>query len=94
MVLELDRRDPFAAGLDDVLRAVGQGDVAQRVDVADVACPQPSVGELLRVATEVVATGDPRPVHFDLADGLAVVRKWVARVVDDAELDPADRPAL
>ncbi len=42
----------------------------------------------------VVAAGDPRPAHLDLADRLAVVRQRVAGVVDDPRLDAAHRPAL
>ena len=46
-VLEVDRGDPLAAGLDDVLGPVGERDVAQRVEGADVAGAQPAVVELL-----------------------------------------------
>ena len=36
-VLQVDRRNPFAAGLDDVLGAVGNPHVAVRIDGGDVA---------------------------------------------------------
>ena len=51
LVLELDRRDPLAAGLDEVLGAVDQPDVRAVAQLGDVAGAQPAVlGELL-VAT-------------------------------------------
>src|SRR6266511_2460480 len=90
LVLELDRRDPLAARLDDVLGAVGDLDEAVLVDAADVAGAQPTVVELVGRGIEVVAAGDPRPPHFDLADSLAVPRQRRAGVVDDAQLDAAD----
>ena len=43
-VLEVDRRDPLAARLDHVLRAVLDLDVAARVDRHDVARLEPAVG--------------------------------------------------
>ena len=43
-VLQIDRRDPFAAGLDHVLRAVGDLHVAVGVDRGDVAGGEPAVG--------------------------------------------------
>src|SRR5438132_4507305 len=44
-VLQLDRGDPLAAGLDDVLRAVGELEVPVFVDGPDVAGAEPSVLE-------------------------------------------------
>ena len=55
LVLEVDGGDPLAAGLDDVLGAVGDADVAALVDRGDVAGAQPAVVELLgRVRVLVV----------------------------------------
>lgn len=45
-VLQLNRGDPFTAGLDDVFGAVGQGDEALLVDAADVTGAQPAGIEL------------------------------------------------
>ena len=58
--LQVHRTDPFTPGLDDVLGAVGQGDVGQLVQVPDITGAQPTVVEPLRVSVLVVATGDPR----------------------------------
>ena len=71
-VLEVDRGDPLAAGLDDVLRAVGDAEVAEFVEGAHVAGSQPPVAELLRCFVQVIGPGDPRTADFDLADRLAV----------------------
>ena len=84
-------RDPLAARLDDVLGAVGDLDEAPGVDGADVAGAQPAVVELLGRRVAVVAGGDPRAAHLDLAYGLAVPRQLGAVVVDDAQLDAGQR---
>src|SRR5436853_638385 len=68
MVFELDRRDPFAAGFDDVLRAIGDLDETERIDAAHVAGAQPAVVESLRRRVLVVRAGDPGAAHLDLAD--------------------------
>ena len=60
VALELDRRDPLAARLDDVLGPVGDLDVAPLVEGADVAGAQPAVVELLGRRVAVVRAGDPR----------------------------------
>ncbi len=93
-VLQLDRGDPLATRLDDVLRPVGQRDVVQGVDPADVAGTQPAVVELLRVVVAVVAPGDPGPADLELADRLPVRGQFDAVVVDDAKIHARDRPAL
>ena len=43
-VLEVDRADPFAARLDDVLRPVDDPHIAERIDRRDVAGIEPAVG--------------------------------------------------
>ena len=60
-ILEIDGRNPFAAGLDDVLGAVGDLHVAAGVDVSDVAGIEPAVlVELLRAGAAIIARA-PRP---------------------------------
>src|SRR2546422_6142750 len=83
-VLELDRGDPLAARLDDVLGAVGDLDEAVRVDRAHVAGAEPAVVELLGPVLAVVGRRDPRTAHLDLARRLPVPGEHVARVVHDA----------
>ena len=93
VALELDRRDPLAARLDDVLRAVGDLHVAVGRDAGDVAGAQPAVVELLGRGVAVVGAGDPRAPALDLAHRLAVPRQHGAVVVDDAQLHAGERPA-
>ena len=95
-VLERDRRDPLAAGLDHVLRPVLDLDVAARVERDDVAGPEPAVvgpavGLLGRV---VVARRDPRAADLELAHRLAVARDLVPLGIARAELDERQRQAL
>ena len=83
LVLELDRADPLAARLDDVLGPVDQADVPVRVDGGDVAGPEPPVGgeRLGRARVVVVAGGDPRAPDLQLAGGAAVPRQRSSGVV-------------
>jgi hypothetical protein len=71
-VLEVDRGDPLATGLDDVLGAVDDLHEPVGVERADVAGAEPPVVELLGRLDAVVAGGDPRTADLDLADRLAV----------------------
>src|SRR5690606_15157906 len=96
LVLQLHRADPLAAGLDDVLRAVPQPDVAVRVDRGDVAGLEPTVlGERLGGAlVVVVAGGDPRAADLQLAGGLPVPGLLLAGDrIGDAGLDTEERLA-
>ena len=76
LVLQLDRGDPLATGLDHVLGPVGQPQVAVRADRADVTGPQPAAAELLLVVDAVVGTGHPRPATSS-SPTLSVVRRAV-----------------
>src|SRR4029077_18294258 len=79
-VLELDGRDPFAAGLDHVLGPVDDLDVAVGVDPGDVARAEPAVlGQPVRVIAVVVRASDPWTPHLDLAERDAVPRQFLAR---------------
>src|SRR5438034_98610 len=94
-VLEVDARDPLAAGLDQVLRAVGDLHVALGVDRRDVARPEPAVfgepGGRLRVV--VVGAGDPGAAHLELAHARGVPRQLATGVVHDADVHPDRRVA-
>src|SRR5947209_10327295 len=98
MVFKLHRRDPLAAGLDDVLRAIGDLDETQGIDAAHVAGAQPAVVEALRRQVFIIGAGDPGAAHLDLADRLAVPRQLGAGavgVIDEAHLDAGeDAPRL
>src|SRR6185436_13991013 len=70
-VLEVDRADPLAAGLDHVLGAIGDLDVAIGIDGADVASGKPAVVQGVAAFALEVALDHPRPAHFQVAEGLA-----------------------
>ena len=94
-VLDLDRGDPLAAGLDHVLRTVGQLHESVRVDRADVARAEPSVfvDDLTALAFEV-ARDDPVAAHLQLADRDAVVRRVAPVAADELEFDAEHLAAL
>src|SRR6185436_35039 len=85
-VLEVDRADPLAAGLDHVLRAVGDLDIAVRVDGAHVPGREPAVFERIAALALEVALDHPGPAHLQVAEGLAIPRQLGAVLVDDAEV--------
>ena len=94
-VLERDRRDPLAARLDEVLRAVLHLDEAVGVDGHDVAGPEPAVvrpavGALLRLE---VRGRDRRATHLELAHRLAVPGDEAVGAAG-ADLDERDREPL
>ena len=95
-VLELDRRDPLAARLDHVLRAVLDLDVAARMERHDVAGLEPAVlGPAFRLVGRVeVAARDPRAADLELAHRLAVPRQDVPVDVAVAQLDERQRDSL
>ena len=91
-VLQLDRGDPLAARLDDVLRPVGQCDESAVVDAADISGAQPAVVKLRFVGVLVIGSGDPRSTNFQLPHRLPIIGQHGVVVVDDAGLDPAQGP--
>src|SRR5690606_8106522 len=98
-VLEVDRADPFPAGLDDVLAAVGDLHVAIGVDRGDVARREPALAVLVvhqRIATLPleVLLDHPGPASEQVAEGLAVPGHLLVVVVGDLEVDPEDHVAL
>ena len=95
-VLQVDRADPLAAGLDQVLGAVGDPDRAVGVHRGDVAGLHPAVlgGELHAGVGVVVVLRAPRAAHLQLAGGLVVPRLRLEGVgVDDPRLDAEERDA-
>ena len=71
-ILQLDRRNPFAARFDHVFGAVGDLNEAPGVERADIAGSQPAVVKLFRRVVAVITRGDPRAANLYLADRLAV----------------------
>ncbi|MNP46977.1 hypothetical protein D3C76_1410120 [compost metagenome] len=83
-VFQIDRGDPFTAGLDDILGAVRDLHVAVRVDGGDVAGIEPTVAvEDWAAFTAKVATGDPRAFDQQMTECLAITRQAPALVIDD-----------
>src|SRR5690242_9051672 len=95
-VLERDRADPLAPGLDEVLGAILDLDVTARVDGDDVAGPEPAIRceTVGRLRTLVVRTSDPGAAHLELTHRLPVPGKLVPRVAPDADLDQRHRVSL
>src|SRR5437870_12186195 len=88
-VLERDRADPFAPGLDEVLGAILDLDVPARVDGDDVAGAEPPVGRetVRRLRALVVRASDPRTAHPELTHRLPGPGHVVRRTVPAADLD-------
>src|SRR5207253_10847724 len=86
-VLERDRADPLAPGLDEVLGAILDLDVAARVDGDDVAGAEPAIRReaVRRVRALVVRASDPGTAYLELTHRLPVPGHLVARVVPGAD---------
>src|SRR5262249_48595824 len=92
-VLDVERRDPFAAGLDDVLEAVRDLDVSVGADDANAAGVQPSAEpQLFRVrGIAQIALRQPRRPRHDLARRGAVRRNVPHLGIDDPNIDQWNR---
>src|SRR6185503_13234650 len=93
-VLEVDRADPLAAGLDHVLRAIGDLDVAIGIDRAYVAGRKPSHAQGIAALALEIALDHPRSAHLQVAELLAVPGQLASVFVDDAEIHAEDRAPL
>src|SRR6267378_4168100 len=95
-VLERDRADPLAAGLDEIFGAVLDLDVAARIDGDNVAGAEPAIrGESVRGLRALVVRASSRcAVPGSLAHPLPVPGHVVPRVVLRANLDERHRIAL
>ena len=92
-VLDLNRGNPFATALDDVLDPVDDVDVPVGVPGRDVSGVHIAAGpELLRRRRIVeIAHGEPWGARDDLASGFSVVRHVCHVRVDDAQIDERRR---
>src|SRR5687767_1128799 len=93
-VLQVDGADPLAAGLDHVLRAVGDLDVAVGIDGAHVAGRKPAVLQWIAALALEVTLDHPGPAHLQIAEGFPVPGQLAAVLVDDAQVDAEDRAPL
>ena len=94
-IFQFDGRYPLAAGLDDVLGAIGDLHVAVRVDVGDVAGIEPAIlVELLLAGSAVIGARDRRSPHLQAAEGFAVPGLLDVVVVGHLHFDAERRMAL
>ena len=90
LVLNLHRRDPFATRLDEILGAVHQSNMPNRVDNGHVTSTQPAIFRktLGRPRVVVIRTGDPRPCTLQLTTRFAIPRHHCGGVgFDHTEVD-------
>src|ERR1700730_2823458 len=86
-VFEVDRADPFAAGLDEILGTISDLHGAFGIDGGDIAGGKPAIRQRREIAP-VVSAHDPLPAHHELALRFAVARQWSAVFVDDFDFHP------
>ncbi|TSE37786.1 hypothetical protein Tfont_00784 [Tepidimonas fonticaldi] len=93
-VFDVDRADPLAARLDDVLAAVGDLHIPVGVDGGHVAGRKPPVHQRARFVAAVVVADHPGAAHHQFALGHAVPRQFAPVRIDDLHVDAKDRPPL
>nr|GFD50895.1 hypothetical protein [Tanacetum cinerariifolium] len=94
-VFEVDARNPLAARLYHVLRAVGDVHKPVGVDGGYVAGLKPAAGrELAQLGRAEVVAGDERPAHQQVAEGHAIVRQRLAGFIHYLHIDAEDAAAL
>src|SRR3984957_3710927 len=88
-VFDLDRGNPLAARLDDVLQPVGELYVTIGINRPDVARAEPAVlvYDLTALALEI-ARDHPVSAHFQFANRNAVVRQVAPVAPDQLKVDP------
>ena len=82
-VLHINRADPFAAGLDHVLAAVGYLHVAIGVDGGHVARGEPTIDERVTALAFEISPHHPRSLDMQVAKGFAIPRQVIAFRVDN-----------
>src|SRR5260370_35419407 len=99
-VFEVEGADPFAAGFNEIFCAVDDFDEAFVVHGGDIAGLEPAVlGPAMGlIGSIVVAGGDPRAAHFELAGSFAAARSLqgfsCGAGTRGAQLDKRSGPAL
>ena len=88
-------RDPFSAGLDHILQAIGQLHIPIGIDRCDVAGGEPAVpiNDLAAFALEI-AGDHPVATHLQLAHRPPVMWQYPAVGANQAQFDTANPPSL
>ncbi len=86
-VLDIDGADPFAAGLDHVLAAVGNAHEAIGIQRGDVTGVEPAILIQRAFFAAVVALDRPGAAHLEAAGADAIARQLTSFLVDDLEFD-------
>ncbi|MNP22650.1 hypothetical protein D3C76_1153310 [compost metagenome] len=91
-VLQVDGADPLTAGLDYILAAVSDLQIAIGVDAGHIACFEPAtlIHHLTALALEV-ARSDPGPTHLEMAGAPAVTRQHLPLLVDHLHFNTVNR---
>jgi hypothetical protein len=92
-VLHVDRTDPFATRLDDVLGAIGEANQIVVVKYSYVAAVEPAILKQ-RVFITVVAADDPWAASHEPSGRLPVAPQFLAEIVSDFEVDAIHRVPL
>src|SRR5215472_1868370 len=94
-VLKINRADPLAAGLYQVLAAVHQLDTTGGIDGGYIAGTKPAIVRppFVRLRSVEVAAGNPGPADLQLAHGFTIARS-AALVIADTDIDKRQGPAL
>src|SRR5690606_19549440 len=93
-VLDIDRADPLATGLDHILGAVGDAHEAKLTEGSDVAGVEPAIGVQRTGFTAEIALDGPGAPYHQGAGALAVSRQALAMLVHHLQFDAVLQAAL
>src|SRR6516225_3798312 len=93
-VLDVDGRDPLAAGLDDVLGAVRDVHIAVAIDGRDVAGIEVAFSIENIIVLPVIGACNGRPTHLEAAERPAIPGQLLAGIISDLHLHHERRMSL
>jgi hypothetical protein len=93
-ILQLHRRDPLSAGLNDIFRPIVNHQVAILIKSANIAGIEPAVIGQRRIGTTIVICRHPMAAHLQIALTFAIVGQRLALRIHHPQIDAKNDASL